>query len=81
MNQNIIADEFVYDRERNGFLITIGFVYFVRLNAWSIEQGGKKLKRKTNRKPIPAISATDSGGSRPPIPEESGRMSEPSDAG
>lgn len=81
VDQNIIADELVYDRERNGFLITIGFVYFIRLNAWSIEQGGKKLKRKMNRKPIPAISATDSGGRRPPKPDESGRVSERSDAG
>jgi hypothetical protein len=33
VNQNIIADEYLYDRERNGFLITIGIVYFVRLSA------------------------------------------------
>ena len=32
VNQNIIADEYVYDRERNGFLITIGIVYFIRLS-------------------------------------------------
>ena len=56
MDQNIIADEFVYDRERNGFLITIGFVYFIRLNAWSIEQGGKKLKRKIKLRRVFPIS-------------------------
>ncbi len=81
VDQNIIADEFVYDRERNGFLITIGFVYFIRLNAWSIGQGGKKLKRKMNRKPISAILATDSRGRRPPKPNENGRVSERSNAG
>ena len=32
VNQNIIADEYLYDRERNGFLITIGIVYFIRLS-------------------------------------------------
>jgi hypothetical protein len=31
--------------------------------------------------PIPAISAADSGQSRPPKPDESGRVSERSDAG
>jgi hypothetical protein len=33
VNQNIIVDECLYDRERNGFMITIGIVYFIRLSA------------------------------------------------
>ena len=31
--QNIIASEYLYMRERNAFIITIGFIYFIRLNA------------------------------------------------
>lgn len=49
VEQNIIVDECLYDKERNAFMITIGFVYFIRLNAWSIEQVGKKLERKIDQ--------------------------------
>jgi hypothetical protein len=49
VEQNIIVDECLYDKERNGFMITIGFVYFIRINAWSIEQVGKKLERKIDQ--------------------------------
>lgn len=34
LDQKIIVDECLYDREGNAFMITIGLVYFIRLNAW-----------------------------------------------
>jgi len=34
MDQKIILDECLYDREANAFMMTIGVVYFIRLNAW-----------------------------------------------
>ena len=34
MNQKIIIDECLYDREGKGFMITIGIVYLIRLSAW-----------------------------------------------
>ena len=34
MDQKIILDECLYDREGNAFMMTIGVVYFIRLNAW-----------------------------------------------
>ena len=46
VDQNIIVDECLYDKERNGFMITIVFVYFIRLSELLIEQVGKKLERK-----------------------------------
>ena len=32
--QNIIAREYLYVREKYAFLATVGFIYFIRLNAW-----------------------------------------------
>lgn len=34
VDQKIIVDECLYDKEGKAFMITIGFVYFIRLNAW-----------------------------------------------
>ena len=34
IDQKIILDECLYDKERNAFMMTIGVVYFIRLNAW-----------------------------------------------
>ncbi len=34
VDQKIIVDECSYDREGKAFMITIGLVYFIRLNAW-----------------------------------------------
>lgn len=30
--QYVIAQEHLYVRERNAFLVTVGFIYFIRLN-------------------------------------------------
>lgn len=35
--QNIIASDYLYMKERNAFIITIGVIYFIRLNAWMTE--------------------------------------------
>ena len=32
-NQDIIADDCLYDKERIGFLVTIGFFYILRLSS------------------------------------------------
>ena len=37
VNQNIILDECLYGRERDGFIMTIGFIYFMRLSAWLVK--------------------------------------------
>ena len=42
VEQNIIVEESLYKKELNAFMITIAFIYFLRLNAWVIKQGGKK---------------------------------------
>ncbi len=34
MDQKIILDECLYDREGQAFMMTIVFVYFIRLSAW-----------------------------------------------
>lgn len=34
VDQKIILDECLYDREGNAFMMTIGVVYFIRLNGW-----------------------------------------------
>jgi hypothetical protein len=34
VDQKIIVDECLYDREGKTFMITIGFVYLIRLSAW-----------------------------------------------
>jgi hypothetical protein len=34
VDQKIIVDECLYDREGKAFMITIGFVYLTRLSAW-----------------------------------------------
>jgi len=34
VDQKIIVDECLYDREGKAFMITTGLVYFIRLNAW-----------------------------------------------
>ena len=33
-DQEIIIREYLYARERNAFIATIGFIYFLRLNVW-----------------------------------------------
>lgn len=38
IEQTIIAPEYLYAREKNGFMLTIGVFYFVRLNAWMINR-------------------------------------------
>jgi hypothetical protein len=35
--QNIIASDYLYMKEKNAFIITIGVIYFIRLNAWMTE--------------------------------------------
>ncbi len=35
VDQQIIVDECLYDREGKAFMITIGLVYLIRLNAWA----------------------------------------------
>lgn len=35
--QNIIASDYLYMKERNAFIITIGVIYFIRFNAWMTE--------------------------------------------
>ncbi len=37
IEQNIIAREYLYMKEKNAFLTTIGFIYFIRLNALMTE--------------------------------------------
>jgi hypothetical protein len=37
VNQNIILDEYLYNREQNGFIMTVGFIYFLRLSAWRVK--------------------------------------------
>ena len=34
MDQKIIIDECLYDREGKGFIMTTGFIYLIRLSAW-----------------------------------------------
>ena len=37
VNQNIIIDECLYDKELNGFIMTVGFICFLRLSSWTIK--------------------------------------------
>ena len=46
IEQNIIAPEYLYARERNGFMLTVGVFYFIRLNAWMINRNGAHGDRK-----------------------------------
>ena len=46
IEQNIIASEYLYARERNGFMLTVGVFYFIRLNAWMINRNGAYEDRK-----------------------------------
>jgi hypothetical protein len=51
VEQNIILDEFQYDREQCAFFITVGFIYFLRLNRWSAKQAStKKLTKRLRSK-------------------------------
>jgi len=34
IEQNITAQEYLYMREKNAFIVTVGFIYFIRFNAW-----------------------------------------------
>jgi len=34
MDQKIIIDECLYDKEGKGFIMTIGFIYLIRLSTW-----------------------------------------------
>lgn len=38
IEQSIIAPEYLYSKERNGFILTILFFYFIRLNACMINK-------------------------------------------
>ena len=46
VEQNIILDECQYDREQCAFFITVGFIYFLRLNRWSAKQASAKKLTK-----------------------------------
>ena len=46
VEQNIILDECLYDRERYAFFITVGFIYFLRLNGRSSKQARKRQGHK-----------------------------------
>jgi len=35
--QNIIVSDYLYMKEKNAFIITVGVIYFIRLNAWMTE--------------------------------------------
>jgi len=35
--QRITAEQYLYIKEKNAFLITVGFFYFIRLNAWVVK--------------------------------------------
>ena len=45
LEQKTIAPEYLYSRERNGFMLTIGIFYFIRLNAWMINRKGSLNNR------------------------------------
>ena len=51
VEQNIILDECQYDREQCAFFITVGFIYFLRLNRWAAKQAStKKLTKRLQSK-------------------------------
>lgn len=52
VEQNIIVEESLYEKELNAFMITIAFIYFLRLNAWLIEQGRRKHETTEQREAI-----------------------------
>ena len=44
-DQCIITKESIYQKEFSAFLVTIGFVYFMRLNTWAIRHRMHKSKK------------------------------------
>ena len=75
IDQNIIAQEYLYSRERNGFVLTIAFLCIIRMSTWMSSKEDicedrkwksetPLAKRSNPEEPIIVGEAKDKGGKK-----------------